>query len=95
MPAKLIFFQNPYTGRPDAQFCPLVKTGCEGCFLPPGCQGENDPVMGFNLTFRYNPETTDWVFGEMQPCPSEMPLLAGGMHMRRFVGAMPHPPTSV
>jgi len=48
MPAKLIFFKS-IEGEKSFAFCPLVKIGCKDCFVPPICEGENDPHVAFRL----------------------------------------------
>ncbi len=50
MPAKLIFYET-VEGDKGMKFCPLVDYGCEKCFLPPVCNGENDPYVAFKLVF--------------------------------------------
>jgi hypothetical protein len=42
MVPKLIFYENTFG------FCPLKK-GCENCFVPPKCTGQNDKHVAFNL----------------------------------------------
>lgn len=43
MGAKLIFYEDTFG------FCPLVRHGCAGCFVPPKCVGPNDKTVAFNL----------------------------------------------
>ena len=47
MPAKMIFLK--IRGIETMHFCPIVEVGCDKCFVPPRCKGENDKNIAFNL----------------------------------------------